>query len=167
LSGDVLAVGGAERERLDVVRRILRGELRQARAAELLGIGVRQVKRLVRGCRGEGEASLARAGEDGRRTTGRFGEGRGDRSGACGRAAPILARRRPASSFARSTASRCRKRRSARSGSGWGCGGPSDGGPRRFSRFANGALASANSSRLTGARTIGSMAGVHAASRRR
>jgi hypothetical protein len=32
----------------------MRGELRQARAGELLGIGVRQVKQLVRGCRCEG-----------------------------------------------------------------------------------------------------------------
>ena len=36
----------------------MRGELRQARAAELLGIGVRQVKRLVRSYRCEGEASV-------------------------------------------------------------------------------------------------------------
>jgi hypothetical protein len=37
-----LALSGLERERLDVLRRLMRGELRQARAAELLGIGVRQ-----------------------------------------------------------------------------------------------------------------------------
>src|SRR5208283_4690295 len=36
----------------------MRGELRQARAGELLGIGARQVKRLVRSYRGEGEASV-------------------------------------------------------------------------------------------------------------
>jgi transposase len=58
LNGDVLALSGAERERLDVLRRLMRGELRQARAAELLGVGVRQVKRLVRGYRCEGEASV-------------------------------------------------------------------------------------------------------------
>ena len=51
-------MSGAERERLDVLRRMMRGELRQARAAELLGVGVRQVKRLVRGYRCEGEASV-------------------------------------------------------------------------------------------------------------
>src|SRR5271166_4140822 len=51
-------MSGAERERSDVLRRVMRGELRQARAAELLGIGVRQVKRLVRGYRREGEASV-------------------------------------------------------------------------------------------------------------
>jgi len=61
LNGDVLALSGAERERLDVSRRLMRGELRQARAAELLGIGVRQVKRLVRGFRREGEASVVLA----------------------------------------------------------------------------------------------------------
>ena len=58
LNGDVLALSGAERERLDVLRRMMRGELRQARAAELLGVGVRQVKRLVRSYRCEGEASV-------------------------------------------------------------------------------------------------------------
>ena len=58
MNGDVLALSGAERERLDVLRRLMRGELRQARAAELLGVGVRQVKRLVRGYRCEGEASV-------------------------------------------------------------------------------------------------------------
>jgi len=41
------------------------GELRQARAAELLGIGVRQVKRLVRSyrCEGGGERGVAPAGK--------------------------------------------------------------------------------------------------------
>jgi len=58
LSGDVLAMSGTERERLDVLRRVMRGELRQARAAELLGVGVRQAKRLVRGYRREGEGSV-------------------------------------------------------------------------------------------------------------
>ena len=58
MSGDVLAMSGAERERLDVLLRLTRGELRQARAAELLGIGVRQVKRMVRRYRCEGEASV-------------------------------------------------------------------------------------------------------------
>ena len=58
MSGDILAMSGTERERLDVLRRVMRGELRQARAGELLGIGVRQVKRLVRGYRYEGEGSV-------------------------------------------------------------------------------------------------------------
>jgi hypothetical protein len=48
----------AERERLDVVGRVLRGELGQARAGELLGIGVRQVKRLLGGYRCEGAGSV-------------------------------------------------------------------------------------------------------------
>jgi transposase len=58
LNGDVLVLSGAERQRLDVLGRLMRGELRQARAAELLGVGVRQVKRLVRGYRCEGAASV-------------------------------------------------------------------------------------------------------------
>src|SRR5271165_1501134 len=45
----------------------------------------------------------------------------------CGRATPISARRWRARSLTRSRASRCRKRRSGRSRSGWGCGGPDDG----------------------------------------
>ena len=58
MNGGILAVSGAERERLDVLGRLMRGELRQARAAELLGVGVRQVKRLVRGYRSFGAASV-------------------------------------------------------------------------------------------------------------
>ena len=58
MSGDVLAMSGAQRERVDVLRRVMRGELRQASAAELLGVGVRQAKRLVRGYRCEGEAGV-------------------------------------------------------------------------------------------------------------
>ena len=58
MSGDVLAMSGTERERFDILRRVMRGELRQARAAELLGFGVRQVKRLVCSYRSEGEASV-------------------------------------------------------------------------------------------------------------
>jgi transposase len=58
LDGDVLTMSGSERERLEVVGRVLRGELRQVRAGELLGIGVRQVKRLVRGYRCEGAGSV-------------------------------------------------------------------------------------------------------------
>lgn len=41
-----------------MLRRLMRGELRQARAAELLGVGVRQVKRLVLRHRREGDAGL-------------------------------------------------------------------------------------------------------------
>ena len=73
MSGDVLAMSGAERERLDVLRRVMRGELRQARAAELLGVGVRQAKRLVRGYRCEGEASVV-SRRRGRPSNNRFDE---------------------------------------------------------------------------------------------
>jgi homeodomain-containing protein len=58
LAGDILMLSGKERARLDVLRRLSRGELGQARAGELLGIGVRQVKRLLRGFRAEGDASV-------------------------------------------------------------------------------------------------------------
>ncbi len=101
----------------------MRGELRQARAAELLGIGVRQVKRLVGSYRCEGEASVVS------RRRGKPSNNRLDAAKAaatkrrCGRATPISERRWRARSLARSRASRCRERRSARSRSGWGSGG--------------------------------------------
>ena len=47
-----------ERERSAVIRRVAAGELRQARAAEVLGLSVRQVKRLVSTYRGWGDAGL-------------------------------------------------------------------------------------------------------------
>ena len=78
MSEDVLPMSGAERERLDVLRRLTRGELGQARAAELLGIGGRQVKRVVRGYRCEGEASVV-SRRCGRRSNNRLGgDGGGD-----------------------------------------------------------------------------------------
>jgi len=73
MSGDMLALSGRERERLDVLRRLERGELRQARAAELLRIGVRQVKRLVRIFRAEGDASVV-SRRRGRRSNNRLAE---------------------------------------------------------------------------------------------
>jgi transposase len=47
-----------ERERLVVVRAVGEGRLKQAAAAERLGVSVRQVKRLVRAWRGNGAAGL-------------------------------------------------------------------------------------------------------------
>ena len=48
----------AERERAFVVRRCVEGGLSQREASERLGIGVRQIKRLVRNWRRDGEAGL-------------------------------------------------------------------------------------------------------------
>ena len=53
-----LCMSQAERERAFVVRRCVEGALCQREAAERLGIGVRQVKRLVRDWRREGDAGL-------------------------------------------------------------------------------------------------------------
>ena len=58
LDGDILAMSGKERERLDVLRRLGRRELGQRRASELLGVGVRQVKRLLAAFRARGERSV-------------------------------------------------------------------------------------------------------------
>jgi hypothetical protein len=58
VSGDVLAMSAGERDRSHVVRRILAGELKQVRAAELLGITPRQVGRLVAAFRARGDRGL-------------------------------------------------------------------------------------------------------------
>jgi transposase len=47
-----------ERERGAVIRRVVAGEMTQGRAAERLGIGVRQVKRLVAAFRARGDRGL-------------------------------------------------------------------------------------------------------------
>src|SRR5580704_9793209 len=47
-----------ERERAAVIRRVAARETTQARAAERLGIGVRQVKRLVAALRARGDRGL-------------------------------------------------------------------------------------------------------------
>lgn len=47
-----------ERDRLAVIRRVAGGELKQARACDLLGIGVRQVKRLLASYRRFGDRGL-------------------------------------------------------------------------------------------------------------
>lgn len=51
-------MSAAERERLVVVRQVIEGRLTQAVGAERLGLGVRQVKRLVRAYRGLGAKGL-------------------------------------------------------------------------------------------------------------
>jgi transposase len=58
VDGDLLTMSGKERERARVIRQVSARELRQARAAELLGITVRQVKRLAAAWRLSGDAGL-------------------------------------------------------------------------------------------------------------
>jgi transposase len=56
--GGVLTMSGLERERAFLVRQTIEGRLSQREASERLGIGVRQLKRLVHAWRAEGDAGL-------------------------------------------------------------------------------------------------------------
>lgn len=58
MDGDIVAMSAKERERAHVIRQVADRRLRQARAAEQLGIGVRQVKRLVSAYRRGGDRGL-------------------------------------------------------------------------------------------------------------
>jgi transposase len=58
VGGNVLAMSAGERDRAHVVRLIVAGELKQVRAAELLGITSRQVGRLVAAFRARGDRGL-------------------------------------------------------------------------------------------------------------
>jgi transposase len=55
--GDLL-MSGSERDRGHVVRQVLEHRLGQREASERLGIGVRQLKRLVRSWQRQGDAGL-------------------------------------------------------------------------------------------------------------
>ena len=54
----LLAMSASERERLHVVRALSKGAMLQREAAERLGLSVRQVKRLLRAWRADGDAGL-------------------------------------------------------------------------------------------------------------
>ena len=54
----VLSMGEAERERAHLIRQTRSGHLSQREAAERLGIGVRQFKRLVQTWKQDGDAGL-------------------------------------------------------------------------------------------------------------
>jgi transposase len=56
--GGVLTMSGLEQERAFLVRQTIEGRLSQREASERLGIGVRQLKRLVHAWRAEGDAGL-------------------------------------------------------------------------------------------------------------
>lgn len=55
---DVLEMTGHDRKRLHVIRKVEGKELRQRKAAELLGVSIRQIKRLVRSIRLEGDGAI-------------------------------------------------------------------------------------------------------------
>lgn len=67
-------MSAGERDRLAVIRRVAAGELRQARAAELLGLGIRQVKRLAAAYRLSGDAGLV-SGRRGRPSNNQLASG--------------------------------------------------------------------------------------------
>lgn len=58
MTGDILEMSAKERDRLAVIRRVADRELSQRFAAERLGIGVRQVKRLLAAYRQRGDRGL-------------------------------------------------------------------------------------------------------------
>ena len=58
MDGDLIEMSAKERDRLAVVRRVVACELTQVRAGELLGLSVRQVKRLVSAFRRRGDRGL-------------------------------------------------------------------------------------------------------------
>jgi transposase len=69
-----LEMSAKERERSHVIRQVADRQLRQQRAAELLGVGVRQVKRLVALYRSGGDRSLV-SGRRGKRSNNRLAAG--------------------------------------------------------------------------------------------
>lgn len=58
MNGDIIEMSAKERDRSAVMRRVVASELTQVRAGELLGLGVRQVKRLVAAFRRRGDRGL-------------------------------------------------------------------------------------------------------------
>jgi transposase len=74
VDGDVVAMSAKERERTHVIRQVAEGKLRQQRAAELLGVGVRQVKRLVAMYRSRGDRGLV-SGRRGKPSNNRLAAG--------------------------------------------------------------------------------------------
>lgn len=74
MQGDYLTMSMQERERLVVVREIVERKLCQKAASERLGIGVRQIKRLVQRWRAEGDSGLV-SRQRGRASNNRLGSG--------------------------------------------------------------------------------------------
>lgn len=55
---DILRMSREELKRLSVIQKVLRKELKQKKAAELLGVSIRQIKRLAKRVRREGEKGI-------------------------------------------------------------------------------------------------------------
>jgi transposase len=67
VDGDIIEMSAKERDRLAVLRRVVAKELTQVRAGELLKVGPRQMKRLVRAFRARGDRGLV-SGKRGKRS---------------------------------------------------------------------------------------------------
>jgi transposase len=80
MSEGLLLMTGSERERACVVRQCVEGRLSQREASERLGVGIRQVKRLVRNWRRDGDAGLV-SRQRGRPSHRRLSEALGARIG--------------------------------------------------------------------------------------
>lgn len=55
---EILEMDGKDRKRLHVIRKVLEHEVKQRKAAELLGLSDRQIRRLVCGVRSQGDSSI-------------------------------------------------------------------------------------------------------------
>ena len=71
MDGDLIEMSGQERDRLATVRQVVDRRMTQQRAAEVLKVGVRQVKRLVAAYRRRGDRGLV-SGRRGKPSNNRF-----------------------------------------------------------------------------------------------
>lgn len=74
LGGDIILMSGEELRRLGVIRRVLEGGMRQAKAAGILGLSERQVRRIVKRVGQEGDRGIIHKSR-GRRSNRRLPEG--------------------------------------------------------------------------------------------
>ena len=59
---DLLMLKQKELRRLHVVHKVLQGEITQSRAAELIGLSCRQIRRIVKRIRSEGDQGIMHRG---------------------------------------------------------------------------------------------------------
>src|SRR5258708_17518755 len=120
----VLAMSGLERERLVVLAEVAAKRVSQRRAAERLGICMRQVKRLVRVYRDGGDGGLV-SRQRGRASNHQLASGVCERvRDLLGDKFAILVRRWLPRSWRSSRGSRSRARPSGNCRSSWVCGNP-------------------------------------------
>src|SRR5271157_3729617 len=156
-------MSGGERERSHVVRLVIAKRLSQRAASERLGICVRQVKRLVRAYRWQGDAGLVSKQRGGFRCGGSGRASVKGSKGFCAASTPALARPWPPKSSPRSRGSRSRVRAYGGFRSLLAFGSRSRARRGGRSCCASGGQGSASSFRSTAASTTGSRAGRRAA----